>query len=127
MIRRPPRSTLFPYTTLFRSRRAQITALGRDEIDITADRDIADDDRTGNVEARRRDQRLVADRSHVQRHLRSEAIERQTARDRSNREAVGARHRRADVLDLRKNQARTGASARITTAALHIASAERAK
>src|SRR2546430_13758576 len=24
MIRRPPRSTLFPYTTLFRSRRAQI-------------------------------------------------------------------------------------------------------
>src|SRR2546430_11404160 len=28
MIRRPPRSTLFPYTTLFRSRRLQ-----RDEID----------------------------------------------------------------------------------------------
>src|SRR6266571_1676377 len=25
MIRRPPRSTLFPYTTLFRSRRAQAT------------------------------------------------------------------------------------------------------
>src|SRR5256885_12285092 len=25
MIRRPPRSTLFPYTTLFRSRRANIT------------------------------------------------------------------------------------------------------
>src|SRR2546430_12770171 len=24
MIRRPPRSTLFPYTTLFRSRRAQV-------------------------------------------------------------------------------------------------------
>src|SRR2546422_3991962 len=29
MIRRPPRSTLFPYTTLFRSRRAGIT---RDEL-----------------------------------------------------------------------------------------------
>src|SRR2546430_4716641 len=26
MIRRPPRSTLFPYTTLFRSRRARSTA-----------------------------------------------------------------------------------------------------
>src|SRR2546430_12594026 len=26
MIRRPPRSTLFPYTTLFRSRRAQVGA-----------------------------------------------------------------------------------------------------
>src|SRR5689334_24625468 len=25
MIRRPPRSTLFPYTTLFRSRRVQLT------------------------------------------------------------------------------------------------------
>src|SRR2546425_6588027 len=27
MIRRPPRSTLFPYTTLFRSRRRAITSL----------------------------------------------------------------------------------------------------
>src|SRR3712207_7699563 len=30
MIRRPPRSTLFPYTTLFRSLRAQLGALCRD-------------------------------------------------------------------------------------------------
>src|SRR5215204_7311903 len=29
MIRRPPRSTLFPYTTLFRSRRAVIATGGR--------------------------------------------------------------------------------------------------
>src|SRR5258706_11464663 len=29
MIRRPPRSTLFPYTTLFRSRRAPIAAMVR--------------------------------------------------------------------------------------------------
>src|SRR5256885_15531821 len=29
MIRRPPRSTLFPYTTLFRSRVAPITAVAR--------------------------------------------------------------------------------------------------
>src|SRR2546430_10187278 len=28
MIRRPPRSTLFPYTTLFRSARVEVTALG---------------------------------------------------------------------------------------------------
>src|SRR5438445_11452797 len=30
MIRRPPRSTLFPYTTLFRSGRASAGALGRE-------------------------------------------------------------------------------------------------
>src|SRR2546425_6358477 len=29
MIRRPPRSTLFPYTTLFRSRTSVTTAIGR--------------------------------------------------------------------------------------------------
>src|SRR3712207_7756950 len=29
MIRRPPRSTLFPYTTLFRSERAQAVVLGK--------------------------------------------------------------------------------------------------
>src|SRR3712207_8996599 len=30
MIRRPPRSTLFPYTTLFRSLGAEVVASGRD-------------------------------------------------------------------------------------------------
>src|SRR2546430_6034836 len=30
MIRRPPRSTLFPYTTLFRSRRARLDVPGAD-------------------------------------------------------------------------------------------------
>src|SRR3989441_8779615 len=34
MIRRPPRSTLFPYTTLFRSRQG----IGRDQLTIHADR-----------------------------------------------------------------------------------------
>src|SRR5690349_22171717 len=29
MIRRPPRSTLFPYTTLFRSERERLAAIGR--------------------------------------------------------------------------------------------------
>src|SRR3712207_8762215 len=28
MIRRPPRSTLFPYTTLFRSKRVEVVAIG---------------------------------------------------------------------------------------------------
>src|SRR3989449_11731426 len=31
MIRRPPRSTLFPYTTLFRSRQVRSAARGREE------------------------------------------------------------------------------------------------
>src|SRR2546421_4218920 len=31
MIRRPPRSTLFPYTTLFRSQIQQVPAAGRDQ------------------------------------------------------------------------------------------------
>src|SRR3712207_9490883 len=41
MIRRPPRSTLFPYTTLFRSQlRAGLTdRLGRDDADGLADVD----------------------------------------------------------------------------------------
>src|SRR5437764_10941282 len=33
MIRRPPRSTLFPYTTLFRSRRALPLPAARDPVD----------------------------------------------------------------------------------------------
>src|SRR3712207_8779106 len=33
MIRRPPRSTLFPYTTLFRSRRAELIAEIRGHIE----------------------------------------------------------------------------------------------
>src|SRR5437016_9606119 len=36
MIRRPPRSTLFPYTTLFRSRRQNDTGKARGEDDIAA-------------------------------------------------------------------------------------------
>src|SRR3712207_8204340 len=42
MIRRPPRSTLFPYTTLFRSRLLQTLVRGRDRLvdllDVHADR-----------------------------------------------------------------------------------------
>src|SRR2546426_1243233 len=34
MIRRPPRSTLFPYTTLFRSRRAADRGAGRSVVEV---------------------------------------------------------------------------------------------
>src|SRR5688572_32729634 len=39
MIRRPPRSTLFPYTTLFRSLRRQHAGLQIDVVDEADDRD----------------------------------------------------------------------------------------
>src|SRR3712207_8148233 len=34
MIRRPPRSTLFPYTTLFRSRAAEVRSLRLADVDL---------------------------------------------------------------------------------------------
>src|SRR2546422_7830797 len=34
MIRRPPRSTLFPYTTLFRSRVSELTRLARQDVQL---------------------------------------------------------------------------------------------
>src|SRR5687768_18245248 len=37
MIRRPPRSTLFPYTTLFRSEQFEITDAMRAAIDVESD------------------------------------------------------------------------------------------
>src|SRR3712207_8705174 len=38
MIRRPPRSTLFPYTTLFRSRRCRKASFKRRPFDLTGRR-----------------------------------------------------------------------------------------
>src|SRR5256885_12719352 len=38
MIRRPPRSTLFPYTTLFRSRENRGTALGTHNVPTAAEK-----------------------------------------------------------------------------------------
>src|SRR3712207_7669367 len=43
MIRRPPRSTLFPYTTLFRSRRHERQMTGRRGRDSVGGEDLADD------------------------------------------------------------------------------------
>src|SRR2546427_7705179 len=34
MIRRPPRSTLFPYTTLFRSARKRIRSISKETLDL---------------------------------------------------------------------------------------------
>src|SRR5256886_8824869 len=50
MIRRPPRSTLFPYTTLFRSLHlaelagAREEVLGDLELELTADQRVGDDE-----------------------------------------------------------------------------------
>src|SRR5258708_18873778 len=54
MIRRPPRSTLFPYTTLFRSRlrrREEPVRLPPDQArEVTAPRTLGDEDRAEGVE-----------------------------------------------------------------------------
>src|SRR3712207_7200828 len=42
MIRRPPRSTLFPYTTLFRSRDGEVVRIGEAA-------DVVADDRAGGI------------------------------------------------------------------------------
>src|SRR3712207_7743621 len=42
MIRRPPRSTLFPYTTLFRSARELAQVRGRIDADLSGDLRLAD-------------------------------------------------------------------------------------
>src|SRR5689334_24149231 len=54
MIRRPPRSTLFPYTTLFRSQRAAALRLTEDEDD--AEQAIGEALHAGHLEGQR-DQR----------------------------------------------------------------------
>src|SRR5258708_27992630 len=43
MIRRPPRSTLFPYTTLFRSGRWHDLEGGGDEASVLGTRDVVED------------------------------------------------------------------------------------
>src|SRR2546426_1234972 len=55
MIRRPPRSTLFPYTTLFRSRRGLDRCRPGDPVDQgDAEQDDAGADRTDDEELHRR-------------------------------------------------------------------------
>src|SRR3712207_7388913 len=65
MIRRPPRSTLFPYTTLFRSLRGEPRA--RPSLVDHVDR-LVGEEAVGDValrELRRREQRRVGDRHSV--------------------------------------------------------------
>src|SRR3712207_6937339 len=57
MIRRPPRSTLFPYTTLFRSRRLEVEGFEVTRVGVDADGLV---DAAGFAEALRRDTALAA-------------------------------------------------------------------
>src|SRR3712207_7408344 len=52
MIRRPPRSTLFPYTTLFRSHLLAPAADLEDERDVLADGDVLEDERAVRLRER---------------------------------------------------------------------------
>src|SRR5437870_10306945 len=70
MLRRPPRSTLFPYTTLFRSRRphlenhADLVELGEHRRDVVGhevrDRDVAPRDRHADRKSTRLNSSHVA-------------------------------------------------------------------
>src|ERR1041385_854221 len=51
MIRRPPRSTLFPYTTLFRSE-GQGHALGRDQVEVHRHVDDRSEEHTSELQSR---------------------------------------------------------------------------
>src|SRR3712207_8191412 len=64
MIRRPPRSTLFPYTTLFRSLRADFTAMVAHELDtpLAVIRGYADVLATGELGPEESGRALAQDR-----------------------------------------------------------------
>src|SRR5690349_23165962 len=68
MIRRPPRSTLFPYTTLFRSRRRlQRAAALRAALRADARRPARRSQRAGGLDAPRRDRKSTRlNSSHVE-------------------------------------------------------------
>src|SRR6266436_71186 len=52
MIRRPPRSTLFPYTTLFRSRRTNRLVRGERQGRRHADLDVRSEEHTSELQSR---------------------------------------------------------------------------
>src|SRR2546430_16976488 len=63
MIRRPPRSTLFPYTTLFRSRRAERHV---DDVHVVVDRPVDGvDGDVGRARADRKSTRLNSSHSQI--------------------------------------------------------------
>src|SRR5262245_65340198 len=61
MLPRPPRSTLFPYTTLFRSRSEPLSSLSKEEIKQRAEelRDVARDARARAHQAAERARKSV--------------------------------------------------------------------
>src|SRR2546422_11334382 len=67
MIRRPPRSTLFPYTTLFRSRCVDDDLLlsGHDSGDDQTNRDRADDPRNRFAPEDRKSTRLNSSHGYI--------------------------------------------------------------
>src|SRR5437762_11353311 len=80
MIRRPPRSTLFPYTTLFRSR-----ATGKRIVNPLRQRAFADDGELGRCRQRAADKRAENER---QRRLGSERIDRKSTRLNSSHRCI---------------------------------------
>src|SRR5215469_1661940 len=64
MIRRPPRSTLFPYTTLFRSLRGTTEVVAGPGFEPTAPHDVTDD--RPIVESRRDRKSTRLNSSHVE-------------------------------------------------------------
>src|SRR5947207_11872018 len=58
MLRRPPRSTLFPYTTLFRSILAPLAARRRSLVHVARDRRRADERHRSDVRIDRKSTRL---------------------------------------------------------------------
>src|SRR3712207_7028615 len=51
MIRRPPRSTLFPYTTLFRSRGASVKLTSGETLTLAPTRDVQVPERSSAVQS----------------------------------------------------------------------------
>src|SRR2546425_5494736 len=62
MIRRPPRSTLFPYTTLFRSHRVRLAV--RDHLRVKDDADVGKRDLADLIDRFIGDPHITLDRSH---------------------------------------------------------------
>src|SRR5204863_6137970 len=53
MIRRPPRSTLFPYTTLFRSHPARMAAVSHPPLRASREADPRSEEHTSELQSRR--------------------------------------------------------------------------
>src|SRR5260370_30063279 len=68
MIRRPPRSTLFPYTTLFRSRRVLSATFFASQVDFTYAGDLkvfVDEAQIQSVERKRSEEHTSELQSHL--------------------------------------------------------------